>query len=396
MNHKCMSCNELLDGNGDCTTPHCMFNPNTENEVYDADQEDTSHFDGSLGGLTDEELDDLPNHERDPDDLDGEGDDEGESEQNDDTHDDEKHDENDKGDGDFNLNDKDEVEDDEEEWPEDGPEDLPDSHKDDEGDQEQEQEVELEISGEDNLPDEKPEAEGEGEDDSDAQDELDEHLDQNKQNDEGKMPEPEQKEGSDQLDEDGEGEPDDDAKDPDGDEQGKEPEDEGDEDFPDDEGDDDDGSMEDDDEQDEKEREQKHDDSDRIENEDDPDLPPRPNGCDGNCKEGDPEDEDSDPCPHCTAKRFKEAERLKLGQMGEDLTKGQNDRFDNLVRRLAPKVEKTFGKTAEDFYLGSKMPGQFPGEDVSQTITIESRGVTYWVTVSAARSINYDDNGEKK
>ena len=187
---------------------------------------------------------------------------------------------------------------------------------------------------------------------------------------------------------------------------------------------------------------------------DDPDLPPRPQGCSGDCQPGD--DPDGETCPHCTAKQFKlgleengqdpddldpeefekmlddfrknwekegeqkkeeqkkeekapeqndedppedemqdvpekepdgDEEEREFKRMGKNLTVTQEKRFDNLSDRLKKKVESTFGQTAEDIYQMPKTDGQFEGEELSQTIQITSRGVTYWVTIAAAKQV---------
>jgi predicted Rdx family selenoprotein len=195
---------------------------------------------------------------------------------------------------------------------------------------------------------------------------------------------------------------------------------------------------------------------------DDDDLPPRPQGCSGNCAENEDPDGDGEPCPHCTAKRFKEAmkeeqeqgglpdaedlaelfqqmlqqqreqmqgeqepepepkeepeepedsedppedelkdeepeqdepeqkekpKREEFKRLADDLTIAQEKRFDNLVGRLQKKVNGTFGNTAEEVTVLPKTEGQFQGEDISQAIQIRSRGVVYWVTLSAAKDI---------
>lgn len=213
---------------------------------------------------------------------------------------------------------------------------------------------------------------------------------------------------------------------------------------------------------------------------DDDDLPPKPQGCDGNCKPQDQYDMDADPCPHCTAKQFREEMKREQeeGQLSEDpmeiaerfqdflkdwdkqqneqkcghndtslndeslvvcnecghvfepeqnpeeideappedelqdgmpkerelkkereegseeferlagkMTVTQEKRFDNLMERIEKKVESTFGQTAEDIFVMKKTEGQFAGEEISQSIQITSRGVTFWVTLSAAKEI---------
>jgi hypothetical protein len=199
---------------------------------------------------------------------------------------------------------------------------------------------------------------------------------------------------------------------------------------------------------------------------DDDDLPPQPQGCDGNCQPADQYDMDADPCPHCTAKSFRDEMREQekeadmefgqedLDQMFQDFLKDwqnqqeeakddapeekpernpeeideappedemqdgmpkekpekqvpehededpdefkrvaqkmtvtQEKRFDNIVERIEKKVEATFGQTAEDIFVQAKQEGQFKGEEVSQTIQVTSRGVTFWVTISAAKEI---------
>ena len=197
---------------------------------------------------------------------------------------------------------------------------------------------------------------------------------------------------------------------------------------------------------------------------DDDDLPQKPPGCSGDCKPSDQYDDDADPCPHCTAKQFRDDIRKQhegedgedlpdpeeLGDMFQDFLKNWSDqqekvkekkdekpeqnpdeideappqdemedgkqeeepkeieieedsgefertakkmtvtqekRFDNIVDRIEKKVEQTFGQTAEDIFTMKKQEGQFAGEEISQSIQITSRGVTYWVTISAAKEI---------
>lgn len=190
---------------------------------------------------------------------------------------------------------------------------------------------------------------------------------------------------------------------------------------------------------------------------DDEDLPPKPQGCNGDCQPQDQYDMDADPCPHCTAKSFrdemrreqeldpdldpeklaekfqdflqdwqnqqeekksepeqnpdeideappeeemqdgepKEREQKKereddsdeFKRVGKDLTITQEKRFDNLMERIEKKVEQTFGQTAEDIFVMAKTEGQFQGEEISQSIQITSRGVTYWITLSAAKEV---------
>jgi hypothetical protein len=193
----------------------------------------------------------------------------------------------------------------------------------------------------------------------------------------------------------------------------------------------------------------------------DPDLPPRPDGCQGDCKPTDDPSEGDEPCPHCTAKQFKQQLQEKeqkgedlpsedeIGDMFQDFLKDWNEqkeqgekpedeappedepedseppedemqdapeedddedddedeekgefkrvatdmtvtqekRFDNIVERMEKKVKQTFGQTAEDVYTMEKLDGQFQGEEVSQTIQVSSRGVTYWITVAAAKEV---------
>ena len=69
------------------------------------------------------------------------------------------------------------------------------------------------------------------------------------------------------------------------------------------------------------------------------------------------------------------------------MTVTQEKRFDNLMERIEKKVEGTFGQTAEDIFVMTKQEGQFQGEEISQSIQITSRGVTYWITLSAAKEI---------
>jgi hypothetical protein len=189
-------------------------------------------------------------------------------------------------------------------------------------------------------------------------------------------------------------------------------------------------------------------DDDYVPDPEDDDLPPRPQGCSGNCAEDEDPDGDGEPCPHCTAKRFKEGLRDELeqgerdevptpdelaemfqemldkqrermnepedkpepepedsdedqseGNEGEkekpkrpdfnrtakELTVTQEKRFDNLVQRLMKKVEGTFGNTAEEISMMPKTEGQFQGEELSQAIEVRSRGVIYYITLSAAK-----------
>jgi hypothetical protein len=199
-----------------------------------------------------------------------------------------------------------------------------------------------------------------------------------------------------------------------------------------------------------------------LEGEDNDGLPPRPQGCNGACQPADQHDMDADPCPHCTAKQFRdemrdnndeedlkdltpdeigdmfqdflkdwaeeqdekkkeqrseqkpeeiddeppedemqdapedqegeknvehEEESKEFRRMAKDMTVTQEKRFDNLVERLEKKVEQMFGQTAEDIWVAAKAEGQFQGEEVSQSIQVTSRGVTYWVTISAAKEV---------
>jgi hypothetical protein len=69
-----------------------------------------------------------------------------------------------------------------------------------------------------------------------------------------------------------------------------------------------------------------------------------------------------------------------------ELSKTQRERFDNIVSRLTKKIEGTFGGTLEDLHVGEIVPSEFSGEEISQTIEIESRGVHWNITVAAGRS----------
>lgn len=73
------------------------------------------------------------------------------------------------------------------------------------------------------------------------------------------------------------------------------------------------------------------------------------------------------------------------------MTHAQRDRFANLTERLFQKAKETFGKTNEKASVGEVEDGIFYGEEVNQTLEIESRGVTYRVTFSAERK---PDNGK--
>ena len=91
------------------------------------------------------------------------------------------------------------------------------------------------------------------------------------------------------------------------------------------------------------------------------------------------DDEDEEPEDDNSPKKFK--------RVAKDMNVTQEKRFDNIVERMEKKVKQTFGQTAEDIYLMEKIGGQFDGEEVSQSIQISSRGVTYWVTISAAKEV---------
>lgn len=74
------------------------------------------------------------------------------------------------------------------------------------------------------------------------------------------------------------------------------------------------------------------------------------------------------------------------GRETQELTQTQDDRFHNLFDRIADKSRATFGQTLESENVGPDAPGGvFDGEAVSKTLEIESRGVTYRVTLSAVR-----------
>jgi len=89
-----------------------------------------------------------------------------------------------------------------------------------------------------------------------------------------------------------------------------------------------------------------------------------------------PDDESDDDEP--------EQERKSL-----PLTKGQDERFDNLFERISKKAKETFGSTMESETDSPRMPGGvFDGEAVAKFVEIESRGVTYRVILTAAR---YED-----
>jgi hypothetical protein len=67
------------------------------------------------------------------------------------------------------------------------------------------------------------------------------------------------------------------------------------------------------------------------------------------------------------------------------MTQAQRDRFANLTERLFHKAKDTFGKTTEKASVGEVEDGIFYGEEINQTIEIESRGVIYRITFSAER-----------
>jgi hypothetical protein len=67
-----------------------------------------------------------------------------------------------------------------------------------------------------------------------------------------------------------------------------------------------------------------------------------------------------------------------------DLTKVQSQRFDNLVPRIAKKIQQTFGGTAESFDIGIRNDAIIPGQAI-QKIEIESRGVIYTITIQAEK-----------
>ena len=126
-------------------------------------------------------------------------------------------------------------------------------------------------------------------------------------------------------------------------------------------------------------------------------LPPRPEGCEGDC--GPSENEDDPPCPHCTAKQFRDEmmeqenekdDENKQGKekkyMARNMSNTEEDRYDSIAKRIRKKVEEIFGKTIDDFHEGPKKQGElFLGEDVTKTFTIQSNNVNYFVTVSASK-----------
>ena len=63
----------------------------------------------------------------------------------------------------------------------------------------------------------------------------------------------------------------------------------------------------------------------------DSDLPPRPQGCSGDCQPGDQYDPDAVPCPHCTAKQFKEQmqDEGKQNLPEEEMEQEMQDFLDN-------------------------------------------------------------------
>jgi hypothetical protein len=67
------------------------------------------------------------------------------------------------------------------------------------------------------------------------------------------------------------------------------------------------------------------------------------------------------------------------------MTKNQRDRFASVCERIFQKSKQTFGKTVEKAEIGEVEDGLFYGEEINQTIEIESRGVIYRVSVSAER-----------
>lgn len=83
-----------------------------------------------------------------------------------------------------------------------------------------------------------------------------------------------------------------------------------------------------------------------------------------------------------------------LEQMGEGgggdnkpMTKTQRERFQNICERLFKKGEQTFGETLQSKEIGPDAPGGiFVGEEISKTMEVKSRGVTYRITVSAERN----------
>lgn len=447
----CMACGAPLDFNGDCSTPNCAYNPRDEAKEFEAEHEAGTHEhtggdfpDGDEPDLSDEEMAELLNDEEDlpdVDDLDGgfEDEREGQGKPEGEAREDAPH------------TDQDERADDSDKMDLGNDDDLDDSEGDegdlDEDDSADSEDDRYEDVGADHESDYEADEKGEPEshDENDAEDEKGQ-LDTTDD-----LPEPEQKSDETQLSEDEEGpEPSDDAHD-----------------LPEDE-------------------------AEGSESDEDDDLPPRPQGCNGDCQPGDLGD-GGEPCPHCTAKKFKESmeqgenepeemseeeiaeswqkflddwekqkpdldepeptpedppeseeeslpkcrmcgepeshlnhgphpdrhdflppeaeeppeEEMKDepedGQKSEpeeaderpkdfkrvatNMTETQEKRFDNIVNRTVKKAKGTFGQTAEDIWIQAKTDGQFEGEELSQTIQIQSRGVTYWITVAAAKEV---------
>ena len=87
---------------------------------------------------------------------------------------------------------------------------------------------------------------------------------------------------------------------------------------------------------------------------DDDDLPPRPQGCQGDCKPGNQFDDDADPCPHCTAKSFRDEMLDEIEDTeGEDLAHRRGD------RGAIPRFPSGLAGAAVD---GAEAPGDGAGE----------------------------------
>lgn len=72
--------------------------------------------------------------------------------------------------------------------------------------------------------------------------------------------------------------------------------------------------------------------------------------------------------------------------MEKPMSTTQQNRFDNIVARVTKKIEQTFGNTLEEMHVGAKTDSEFSGEEVSQTIEIQSRGMHFNITFAAGRS----------
>jgi hypothetical protein len=78
-------------------------------------------------------------------------------------------------------------------------------------------------------------------------------------------------------------------------------------------------------------------------------------------------------------------EEPKIEKNKTPMTTAQRNRYELLTQRIFSKAERTFGGTAEDSVITPIFESPYDDEEVTRTLEIQSRGVTYKITVSAGR-----------